>query len=266
MVDRPRLWCRPSQIKIRRGRHFLTNEASQLTLDLLRYANPKQPAHLSKEVISCLAFGGVSADDLERIFLAALKEQYDQLATWDGPLAEIKLWVAVFELEHVLMGRLRRETAGASRVWGFGEDIGTTEAELSLDSDDEDDMSDRSVASSPDLLSGLPSSLAEQVLSYLAAGFRPGTSPLLKQSLEMLIKGVISQFVEKYRVAIPGSVEGFAVPGAFKSRFFTSGTMAHLNPKCMIRPNRTVGGGRNLFPRYRAVARYHRNVVRYPRR
>lgn len=209
------LWCRPSQIKIRRGHHFLTNDPSQLTLDLLRYAHPKQPAHLSKEVISCLAFGGVSANDLERICLAALEEQYNQLATWDGPQAEIKLWVAVFELEHVLMGRLRRETAGASRVWGFGEDIGSAEAELNLDSDDEDDLSERSVASSPDYLSGFPSSLAEQVLSFLAAGFRPETAPLLKQNLEMLIKGVISQFLEKYRVAIPGSVEGFAVPGMY---------------------------------------------------
>jgi hypothetical protein len=212
----PKLWCRPTQVKIRYGveaNSFVSFEASQLTLDLLRYAHPKMPAHLSKEVITCLAHGGVPADALERIFLAALEEQFQNLTTWEGPDALVKLWRTVFDVEHVLEGRLRRATSGASRAWGFGEAAKNIEAELSLDSDNDDDMSDRSVSSSPDPLSGLPSSLVEQVLSFLQAGFHPESTPVLKKKLEILIKGAISEFVQKYHVGVPFSVEGFAIPG-----------------------------------------------------
>ena len=214
MSDIPKLWCRPTQIKIRYGPDsFVSSEASQLTLDLLRCARPKMPAHLSKEVIACLAHGGVKPDALEKIFLASLKEQFEQLSTWEGPDALVKLWRAVFDVEHVLQGRLRRTTAGASRAWGFGEAANNIEAELTLDSDDDDDMSDRSVSSSPDPLSGLPSSLVEQILSFLQAGFHPEKTPILKKKLEILIKKAISEFVEKYHVSVPFSVEGFAIPG-----------------------------------------------------
>ena len=180
------------------------------------------PAHLSKEVISCLAHGGVQADALERIFLAALKEQFEQLATWEGPDALVRLWRAVFDVEHVLMGRLRRATSGASRAWGFGEAANNIEAELSLDSDDDDDMSDRSVTSSPDPLSGLPSSLVEQILSFLQAGFHPESTPILKKKLEILIKKAINDFVEKYHVSVPFSVESFAIPGKHRSQIVTA--------------------------------------------
>lgn len=137
----------------------------------------------------------------------------NQLATWEGPDALVKLWHAVFDVEHALEGRLRRAISGASRAWGFGEAANNIEAELSLDSDDDDDMSDRSISPSPDPLSGFPSSLAEQVLSFLQAGFHPESTPILKKKLEILIKGAISDFVEKYHVAIPFSIKGFAIPG-----------------------------------------------------
>lgn len=171
------------------------------------------PAHLSKEVITCLAHGGVCADALERIFLAALAEQFEQLANWEGPDTLVKLWRAIFDLENVLMGRLRRETAGSSRVWGFGEAFDDLAVDPSLDSDDKDYMSDKSVAAEPDYLSGFPSSLAEQILSFLSAGFYPQATPILKEKLDVLIKRIITLYVQKYRVAVPSSVEGFAVPG-----------------------------------------------------
>lgn len=208
------VWCSNSQIKIRRaGQQITHDDPSQLTLDLLRYANPKQPAYLSKEVITCLAHGGVSGDVLEEVFLKALRERFELLSSWDGPKDLLKLYAAVFDLEHVLMGRLRRESAGVSRVWGFGEVVEKRESEVELDSDDEDDLSERSISISSDVLSGLPASLAEQVLSFLSAGFTPTHTPILKQKLEVLIKGIISLFVKKYHVALPHSLEGIAVPG-----------------------------------------------------
>ena len=55
------------------------------------------------------------------------------------------LWRAVFDVEHVLNGPPPPGNFKASRAWGFGEAANNIEAELSLDSDDDDDMSDRSV-------------------------------------------------------------------------------------------------------------------------
>lgn len=215
--DTPRLWCSKSQIKIRRGpNRFVNDDPSQRTLDLLRTPNPKMPAFLSKEVITCLSYGGVSNDVLKSVFLSALTQTFELLSSWDGPNDLPKLYAAIFDLEHVLMGRLRRESSGVSRAWGFGEVSKEREVDTEMDSDNEDDLSERSIAVNADVLSGLPASLAEQVLSFLSAGFTPTLTPILKSKIEVLIKGLIGLYVKKYHVALPHSVEGIAVPGELR--------------------------------------------------
>ena len=51
-------------------------------------------------------------DALEQIFLTSLKKQFEQLSTWEGPDALVKVWRVVFDVEHVLQGRLHHITAG----------------------------------------------------------------------------------------------------------------------------------------------------------
>ncbi|KAF8320916.1 hypothetical protein DL93DRAFT_2224612 [Clavulina sp. PMI_390] len=212
-LSQPRLWCRSSQIKIRHGQHFfVTSSHSQLTLDLLRCAHPKMPANLSRELISCLDNGGVTADLFEQILIETLEQKFTQLATWDGKDARVRLWHAVFDLEHVLQGRLRRETAGASRAWGYGEALDITELEFSFDSDDEDETEEMSVSGDPEQTSGLPAGLAEQVLHFLMQGFHPNEAPILKEKLDKLILRIVQEYVKKYRLVLERSVEAFALP------------------------------------------------------
>ena len=179
---------------------------------MLRTPHLKLPARLSKEVMSCMGFGGVKSEVLESLFSEGLHTEYKKLADWEGDGAMVKLWDAVCDAEHVVGMRLRREAAGASRAFGYGEDKGDeTIAALHLNEDDED--GDRSVAWAPDLISGQPSALGETVLSLLEAGFQPQTNPVLAGKLIAIIGTAVNNFVERYKVGVPLSAEGFAVPG-----------------------------------------------------
>lgn len=253
VVQRPRIWIRQdSQDKIKYGGPgFVETDISRLTLDIVRVSRPKLPGHLSKETLSCLgmvthfldgskvsifsialiflAFGGVTYATFKELYKESLEDLFKKLADWDGPNALPKLWLAVFESDHVLMDRLRREAGGAARALGFASGYVEDPSEFSVpstgsssgESSDEDDaLSEASVTMAPEgPFPGMNKGFAEQILFFLAAGFSPRTTPILKQKLEGLIKGVLTKFLGKLHVAIPLSLEGLAVPGTCFSRW-----------------------------------------------
>lgn len=163
-----------------------------------------------------IAFGGVTYETFRELFKESLEDLFSKLADWDGPNALPKLWVAVFESDHVMMERLRHEAGGAARALGFASGYTEDPSEFAdpHDLDDEDSLSEASVTMGAEPFPGMSQSFAEQILFFLAAGFSPRTTPILKQKLEGLIKGALSRFLGKLHVAIPYSLEGLAVPGS----------------------------------------------------
>ena len=159
-----------------------------------------------------MGFGGVKTEVLKALFSDGLHAEYRKLADWEGDGAMVRLWDAVSDAEHIIGMRLRREAAGASRAFGYGEEKGDeTLNVLYLDEDDE--SGEQSVPWAPDLISGQPSTLGEKVISLLEAGFRPQENPFLARKINFIIDSAVNKFVERYKVGVPLSAEGFAVPG-----------------------------------------------------
>lgn len=204
------IWCRDSQVKIKYGpTGFLSHDPSHLSLDLLRTSHLKMPARLSKEVMLCLTHGGVHANFLEEALVTELAAEFSGFSDWSSKGAMLKIWDNVARAENVLHARMRREALGASRALGYGERDDAADIVYEVDGG----LGSASEAWAPDLISGLPSSLAETVMAFLASGFLPEENPVLHGKLTQVIKTVIRGFVERFKVPVQFSAEGFAIPG-----------------------------------------------------
>ncbi|KAF8342289.1 RNA dependent RNA polymerase-domain-containing protein [Cantharellus anzutake] len=195
-TDEPMLWFRDSQKKIH-NRPETPCDVSQFALDLLQPARLGLPARLSKEVLSCLSYGGVKTAALNSLYCNGLHTEYKKLADWEGDLAMLKLWDAVCETEHIIRMRARREALGAARAFGLGVEKGS-DAEVPDVDEDENTAGQMT--------------LGEMVLAFLAAGFNPKTQPNLAMKLRVIMSGVIGQYIDRYKVGVPLSAEGLAVP------------------------------------------------------
>jgi RNA-dependent RNA polymerase len=206
----PIVWCRRSQVKIKYGPEgFVSPDLAHCTFDLLRTSRLKRPAHLSKEIMQCLMHGGVSPESLLRIFRAQLDAELKDVSDMDCKYATLKVFDYVARSENVYQARIRREAIGLSRVLGYGDDSDGSDGIF----DAEDGIGEQSTPWAPDLVSGLPSSLAETVMAFLAAGFHPDDNAVLFAKLKAVIKMAIEKAVLRYKVCLRLSVEGFAVPG-----------------------------------------------------
>jgi hypothetical protein len=58
-----------------------------------------------------------------------------------------------------------------------------------------------------------PLGLHESALELVQAGFHPSSCKPLRDKLEYIIQHAIKSYVEKYRIPLPESLEGFVVPG-----------------------------------------------------
>jgi hypothetical protein len=175
------------------------------------------PARLSKEILANLAHGGVAIATFKELYENELQMQFDQLSQWEGPDHLAKLWRAVFDIEHVLISRLRKEAGGLARVRGWVSRKEDADLEMDFDAELEDSHADPLSLTTGDTFPGLPLGLSEQVLSFLASGFSPADTPVLKHKFEVLINGVVAHYLEKYNVGIPFSLEAFAVPGMIRN-------------------------------------------------
>lgn len=154
--------------------------------------------------------GGVSPESLLRIFQAQLEAELKDVSDMDRQYATLKLFDYVARAENVYQARIRREAAGLSRALGFGDDCDGSDGIFDAD----DGIGEQSTPWAPDLVSGLPSSLAETVMAFLAAGFHPHDNAVLFLKLKAVVKMAIEKAVLRYKVCLRLSVEGFAVPGS----------------------------------------------------
>ncbi|KAJ7638893.1 RNA dependent RNA polymerase-domain-containing protein, partial [Roridomyces roridus] len=175
--DVPRIWLRPSQIKVKHT----------------SWKDPETQCRLSAETIINLAENGVPASAFLKMIEMALIELVTPLVTWDGPDAMVKLCRAVDKSGGVMASRMaRRNTVMAAR------------------------QGDQAVSTAwwMDEISGCPSSLEETCLELLTSGFNPATCSVLRSKLEKVVDGGVKRHIESYRIDIPSgmSAMGFLVP------------------------------------------------------
>lgn len=206
--NEPRIWYRDSQNKINIPRP----DRSQLTFDLVRPPHLKFPARLSSEITINLSHNGVGLEVIEKLFINGLKAEIAKMSDWEGEGAMSRLWQAVYEEGRTASARLRRLALGASRALGLvqrdDDDDGDVDEELL------EEFVEQSVAWYADEVSGLPSTLSETIMKFLSAGFNPMTCPVLHDKLKNTIGTMIDNYRQKFKIGVPQSAEGFAVPGA----------------------------------------------------
>ncbi|KAI0711161.1 RNA dependent RNA polymerase-domain-containing protein [Cerioporus squamosus] len=238
LEDKPRIWLRPSQTKIKYTNAPLSEcilptgtDPAKLTLDVLRASRLRCPAKLSTETITNFAENGVPFERFGELFQVNIKERLDALLDWDKspseagkPVdqekynAEMKLlWHALSKEGGVMPARLARASSGTARVAGHVADDREEE-----EWDDEDGLTqldraveDRSSAWWEDPISGQPSSLEETCMVMLDSGFRPETNLLLRAKLKEVARKVVKTFRTRYRFTVPMSCSAFIVPDPY---------------------------------------------------
>lgn len=206
--DEPRIWLRPSQVKIR----YEALGRPQVTLQVLRKSYVTSPARLSTEVIVNLAEGGVPHPVLTQLFREGLEQHISGLMQWDDMQ---ELWSTVARSGGVMSARLAREAPGEARVRGYG-DRNTEEHDLEHDDlfEEVEREDPRSTAWWADMISGCPSSIWETVLRLLDSGFTPQGLPMLREGLRKIVQQSLEGFIAKPKIPVALSCSAWAVPGA----------------------------------------------------
>lgn len=224
--EEPKVWLRPSQIKIKYSPHSphecimpANIDPCKLTLDLLRASRLRCPARLSTETITNFAENGVPFKRFQELFKLNLSERLDVLLGWnaqDRPEGEETMKLLFHALSReggVMTSRLAREDGGTARVAGHVADDKDVEWDDEDDFDLDEALREQSSAWWEDPVSGCPSSLEETCMVLLSAGFEPRTCNVLRAKLSEVAKKVVKTFRTRYQFAVPMSCSAFIVPG-----------------------------------------------------
>lgn len=208
----PRIWIRDSQRKILLP-PFEELDRSHRIFDLVAIARVTTPHRLGKQAIINLAHGGVPHDVFVDLMGQTLEERNKPLMQWDDPRL---LWNAVYRAGNTAGVRLGRHANGLGRVLGVAgrhsesdsqpwddiDDMGTTSGFI----DGSDDAHQTGVVDDS-------SSLHEETLRLLQAGFGPLESPILNFKLQKILETSLQSCVQKYRITLPLSAGAFLIPG-----------------------------------------------------
>ncbi|KAJ7508353.1 RNA dependent RNA polymerase-domain-containing protein [Mycena galericulata] len=210
--EEPKIWIRDSQRKI----ILEGDERVHRIFDLLRASHPPQTEtryHLSEQSIMCLSANGIPDGVLVDLLNTGLEETVKPLLDWDGSSSMVALWRAVNSSGNVSGSRKQRIAGAKSRVLGFAD----REREEVVDEEggeaDTPDSMATSSRSGRDVGGG-PSSLQEQAIELIQAGFHPRTSMYLNDKMRYIIKNEIKSVVEKYKISLPESTasDAFVIP------------------------------------------------------
>lgn len=206
--DAPRVWLRPSQIKIKYPNNFPMPRA-WVTIDVLRSSHLRCPSCLSAEIIVNLADNGVPFEAFLGVIRENLDEVVDKLLVWDGPAAMFELWYHVAKAGGVVAARKAREAAGEARMRGLSEKDDEEEDEDDLESFGD---SPQSAAWWADELSGCPSSICETILVMLDAGFTPQGCPFLADKIKNFARSSVKAYLKHPRLEVSMSCTAWMVP------------------------------------------------------
>ncbi|KAJ7498829.1 RNA dependent RNA polymerase-domain-containing protein [Mycena latifolia] len=206
--ETPRIWIRPSQIKVKHRSWNDPQDPTLRTIDLLRSSSAKTHCRLPVETIINLAENGVPSKAFIKLVEDALVTLVTPLMTWEGPDAMEMLWCAVARAGGVVSSRLARKDTVMARVKGYSDrDSGDIEND---NEEEEANGEPTSTAWWVDEISGCPSSLEETVMYLLDAGFTPQNCSVLRAKLQKIVTGCVNRYIESYRIDLPVGMSAMA--------------------------------------------------------
>ncbi|KAL6307807.1 RNA dependent RNA polymerase-domain-containing protein [Sparassis latifolia] len=244
--NEPKIWIRPSQLKIKHPKLSPELSPAQLIFDLVAPPRVVVPSRLNRYAIMNLAHNGVPTKVFVELMEDGIMEIMTSLTNWTGPESMRLLWAAVCKAGRVTGMQLQRLGSVSSRALGLS---GRFERDLDgqgVDLEDADDDSDNLFESTTgrDPYSGRPISIHEKVMELLQSGFSPLELPLLFTELRRVITFKIDEFLKEYHIAVPKSAEAFIVPDPYgildegEIHFRSSQDLKHgnedLHPKIIL--------------------------------
>jgi len=211
--EEPRVWLRPSQIKIRYEKDAIAREPALQTIDVLRSSHSRHGCRLSAETIIILEDNGVPKEVFSSLLEEGVKDVITAFTTWSGPTAMFDLYATVDRAGGVTAARKARLDPGMARLKGYRENYNEAQEEEDEDELDQFDITESSVAWFPDEISGQPSSLEETVMYACASGFTPQSCPLMKEKLRQVFIKEMDKFSKTLRVDVKMACTAFILPG-----------------------------------------------------
>ncbi|KAM6498847.1 RNA dependent RNA polymerase domain containing protein [Amanita muscaria] len=214
--DRPRIWIRDSQNKIK---YPNLNDRSYRILELLCVSQTATTFSLSEQPILNLHFNGVPETTLAELLEQGIEEEVKPLMDWDLPLP--CLWRAIAKTGSVPTSRAARFAVGRSRALGLtrqewgpawlnNEDVLLDENE-DVDAMDVDDTVGGAYTGR-DSHSGAPLGLHETAVELLQAGFIPTEFTPLRDKIRFVVETTIKSSLEKFHIPLKESISALVVP------------------------------------------------------
>lgn len=218
----PRIWIRKSQQKIKLVVDENVTELSMemyevhrahFIFDLVAVSRVGMNAHLSKHTIINLNHNGVPLRVFKTIMEKNVEREMKPLTQFEGQHATPLLWHAVNNAAKVSTARMQDYVTRAQRVLGLA---GRWESDNDMDAVDTDEAVPFLLSSAPARYypGGRPISKAERVLRLLQAGFTLDEEYLFSELLSVQ-DNVLSAMLDKLRLPMSGSAEGFMIPGMY---------------------------------------------------
>ncbi len=219
----PRIWIRPSQLKIHLSPRFLdTHEMNRLhpahfIFDLVAPSRVTAPARLSRLTIVNLAHHGVPLQVFTNLIKTSLIKEAQALTQWDNMGL---LWNAVNRATGSTMAALQELAQGSQRALGFGGSNESWRKDPENEDEDEDDSSSTVAGSSRHYPGGMPVTLGQRVLRLIQAGFTPKDEEFLYDELKKILSRRMSSIIKKYHFTVTQSAEAFIIPGKTTRRMY----------------------------------------------
>ncbi|KDN44647.1 hypothetical protein RSAG8_05412, partial [Rhizoctonia solani AG-8 WAC10335] len=201
--EEPKIWLRSSQVKIQLNPEKEKWSPTHYILDVLSGSLVPESSSITYEMIMGLWENKVPDKVLVELLKDTIERDARSMEPSSKPHGSQVLYDSVYTTHRVLQSRLRQI---------ISLDAQRAQALIALE-EEEDDEGPASAKweAGPDPFSGQPASSQEQVLGWLQAGFAP-TDSFVMEKLVYLQKKLMTEVVNRYRIAIPESVRAFIVP------------------------------------------------------
>jgi hypothetical protein len=205
----PRIRISASQHKITIPDYTSNTPAARAhrIFNLLRPSTVSSPAQLNRQIIPCLANGGLDPTHLIARMQTAVDKVLSRFTSWEAPNAMFLLHKAVESVGGILGARARQLSGGQARARGHG--IGLTH--------DEDAVDAAGVADAEPPLPTIvppPPDVFRYVMKMIVAGFEPAACPVLFSKIKNVITTALKRQLLEYHIPLEeDSAEAMGVPG-----------------------------------------------------
>ncbi|CAL1694877.1 unnamed protein product [Somion occarium] len=217
--DPPKIWIRPSQVKVRLTaqwdvKHLSKLHPAHLIFDLVQPSRVSAPSRLSRYPIMNMSHNHVPTEIFSKLMEDSLNELVEPFTNWKGENAMVLLWYMIYKSGNMTTVRLQRHAAGLARVLGLSRQFLDLPSDQDLLIEDLEDPEEETEKETPegDLSLAPPDSLYESALELLQAGFTPSDCGFLLDKIRQILKQVLKSFLKEFRIVVPESAEALIIP------------------------------------------------------